>query len=35
MVRKVVRRVAFRLKWLTMSERARYAYFWARTQENW
>jgi hypothetical protein len=35
MLRKTIRRVAFRMKWLTMSERSRYAYLWARTQENW
>ena len=35
MLGRIIRKVAFRMKWLTMSERSRYAYLWARTQENW
>ena len=27
-------KILFRLKWLTMSEKGRYAYLWARTREN-
>jgi hypothetical protein len=28
------RKVLFRVRWLAMSERGRYAYLWARTREN-
>jgi hypothetical protein len=35
MIRDFVRKVQFRLKWLFMDNRARYAYLWARTRENW
>jgi len=29
------RRVWFRVRWMFMDARSRYAYFWTRTQENW
>jgi hypothetical protein len=35
MVSEMMRRLSFRLKWLFMSERERYAYFWSRTRANW
>jgi hypothetical protein len=35
MVSKVSKKLIFRLRWLVMSDRSRYAYFWARTRENW
>ena len=35
MLGELVRRIQFRLKWLFMDQRARYAYLWSRTQENW
>ncbi len=28
------RRLSFRLRWLTMSDRQRYAYLWLRTEET-
>lgn len=31
---KNVRKFLFRLKWLVMSERDRYAYLWERTRES-
>lgn len=34
-MKRRVKKLAFRVKWLIMSERERYAYLWARTQENW
>jgi hypothetical protein len=27
-------KVLFRVKWMAMSEKGRYAYLWARTREN-
>ncbi len=35
MVNEMVKKLSFRLKWLFMSDRARYAYLWARTRDNW
>ena len=28
------KKLAFQLRWLTMSERQRYAYLWVRTEEH-
>ena len=33
-VRKQIEKALFRLKWLVMSEKERYAYLWARTRNN-
>jgi hypothetical protein len=33
-MRDLTQKILFRLRWLTMSERGRYAYLWARTREN-
>jgi hypothetical protein len=33
-MRNSMQKILFRLKWLAMSERGRYAYLWARTREN-
>jgi hypothetical protein len=30
----LTKKVMFRVKWLAMSERGRYAYLWARTRET-
>ena len=35
MFAELARKIQFRLKWLFMDQRARYAYLWSRTQENW
>ena len=29
-----MRKAVFRVKWIMMSERSRYAYLWARSEEN-
>jgi hypothetical protein len=29
-----MQRIMFSIRWLGMSERARYAYLWARTEEH-
>ena len=29
-----VRRTLFRIRWLTMSDKARYAYLWKQTRES-
>ena len=34
MMKNYSRKIVFRLKWLAMSERNRYAYLWFRTREN-
>jgi hypothetical protein len=33
-MRKLKQKILFRVRWLAMSERGRYAYLWARTREN-
>jgi hypothetical protein len=35
MMRRIIEKLNFRIKWLVMSERSKYAYLWARTQNNW
>jgi hypothetical protein len=32
-MRKIIRRIIFRIRWLFMSEKNRYSYLWARTKE--
>jgi hypothetical protein len=32
-IAEYVREALFRIRWLTMSERQRYAYLWSRTKE--
>jgi hypothetical protein len=33
-MKDLTQKILFRVRWLTMSERGRYAYLWARTREN-
>jgi hypothetical protein len=33
-MKKLKQKILFRVKWLAMSERGRYAYLWARTRET-
>ncbi len=31
---EIFRKLAFKLRWLTMSDRERYSYLWLRTAEH-
>ncbi len=33
-MKDITQKILFRVRWLGMSERSRYAYLWARTKEN-
>jgi hypothetical protein len=34
MLEQYVKRMRFRMRWMAMSERKRYAYLWRQTQEG-
>jgi len=34
MMKNYSRKILFRLKWMAMSEKGRYAYLWSRTRED-
>ena len=31
---KITRKISFRIKWMVMSEKDRYAYLWGRTEQH-
>ncbi len=33
-MKDITQKILFRVRWLAMSERSRYAYLWAGTREN-
>jgi hypothetical protein len=33
-MRNIIERINFRIRWLLMSEKSRYAYLWSRTLEH-